>query len=213
MIQGRLNTIEPMLSDASSAFVQGWAAMAGLIVAIGAQNAFVLRQGLLRAHVAPVVALCAASDALLVFAGVFGLGQVLQAAPALMVPLRWAGATYLLWFGAQAARRAWNGTSALAAGGGAQGRAAVLLTTAALTWLNPHVWLDTVLLIGALGAQQAQRGAFATGAATASLMWFTVLGVGAAVLAPRLAQPRTWRCIDTLVALAMAAVAWQLLKA
>lgn len=213
MWRTRLNTIEPMFSDTSSAFIQGWAAMAGLIVAIGAQNAFVLRQGLLRTHVAPVVALCAVSDALLVFAGVFGLGQMLQAAPALMAPLRWAGAAYLLWFGAQAARRAWTGTSALAAGGATQGRAAVLLTTAALTWLNPHVWLDTVLLIGALGAQHAQRAAFATGAATASLMWFTALGAGAAVLAPRLAQPRTWRCIDTLVALAMAAVAWQLLEA
>jgi L-lysine exporter family protein LysE/ArgO len=212
MYRPRLTTIKPMLSNASSAFIQGWAAMAGLIVAIGAQNAFVLRQGLLRAHVAPVVALCAASDALLVFAGVFGLGRVLQAAPALMVPLRWAGAVYLLWFGAQAARRAWSGSSGLAAGAALQGRGAVLLTTAALTWLNPHVWLDTVLLIGALGAQHAQRGAFATGAAAASLMWFASLGAGAVALAPRLAQPRTWRCIDTAVALAMAAVAWQLLE-
>ncbi|NML13875.1 LysE/ArgO family amino acid transporter [Azohydromonas caseinilytica] len=200
------------MSAASSVFFQGWLAMAGLIVAIGAQNAFVLRQGLLRAHVAPVVALCAASDAVLVFAGVFGLGQLLQGAPALMAPLRWAGAAYLLWFGVQAARRAWRADGALAVGGAAQSRTGVLLTTAALTWLNPHVYLDTVLLIGALGAQQAQPLAFASGAATASLMWFTALGVGAAALAPKLAQPRTWRCIDALVALAMAAVAWQLLS-
>jgi L-lysine exporter family protein LysE/ArgO len=211
MYRSWMATIEPMWTPPFAAFAQGWLAMAGLIVAIGAQNAFVLRQGLLRAHVLPVVALCAASDALLVFAGVFGLGQMLQAAPTLMAPLRWAGAAYLLWFGAQAARRAWNGDSALAAGAAAQGRGAVLLTTAALTWLNPHVWLDTVLLIGALGAQHAQRGAFATGAATASLMWFTALGAGAAALAPRLAQPRTWRWIDGVVALAMGAVAWQLL--
>jgi L-lysine exporter family protein LysE/ArgO len=196
-----------------SVFVQGWLAMAGLIVAIGAQNAFVLRQGLLRAHVGPVVALCAVSDAVLVFAGVLGLGGLLREAPALMAPLRWAGAAYLLWFGAQAARRAWRGHSGLAAGGGSQGRAGVLLTTAALTWLNPHVWLDTVLLIGALGVQQRQPGAFASGAATASVMWFTALGYGAAALAPKLARPGTWRCLDALVALAMVAVAWQLLAA
>ncbi|WP_157267530.1 LysE/ArgO family amino acid transporter [Azohydromonas aeria] len=203
----------PNLSALSGPFIQGWLAMAGLIVAIGAQNAFVLRQGLLRAHVAPVVALCAVSDALLVFAGVFGLGRLLQSAPALMAPLRWAGAAYLLWFGWQAARRAWRGGSGLAAGSAVESRAGVLLTTAALTWLNPHVWLDTVLLIGTLGAQHAQRGAFASGAATASLMWFTALGAGAAALAPKLAQPRTWRVIDALVALAMAAVAGQLLMA
>ncbi len=199
------------MTVSTSVFVQGWLSMAGLIVAIGAQNAFVLRQGLLRAHVGPVVALCALSDAVLVFAGVLGLGGLLREAPALMAPLRWAGALYLLWFGWNAARRAWRGDSALAAGGASQGRAGVLLTTAALTWLNPHVWLDTVLLIGALGAQQAQPAVFAAGASTASVMWFTALGFGAAALAPKLAQPRTWRCVDALVALAMGAVAWQLL--
>lgn len=199
---------------AVTTFTQGWLAMAGLIVAIGAQNAFVLRQGLTRSHVGPVVALCAASDALLVFAGVLGLGPLLQALPAgALAAVRWAGAAWLLWFGVQAARRAWAGGGVLAAQGGtaAGGRGAVLLAAAAFTWLNPHVWLDTVLLIGAMGAQQPQPLVFALGASTASLMWFSALGYGASAWAPRLAQPGTWRCIDALVALAMAAVAWQLL--
>jgi L-lysine exporter family protein LysE/ArgO len=199
--------------NTSTAFAQGWLMMAGLIVAIGAQNALVLRQGLARSHVGAVVLFCTVSDWLLVAAGVFGLGALLARSAVLLEVMRFGGAAFVLWCAWQAARRAWRGSGALRQALGPSGLAATLSVTAALTWLNPHVYLDTVVLLGAVGAQQPEglRAAFAAGAGLASLMWFSLLGFGAAALAPWLARRGTWRAIDAVVALVMAAVAAQLL--
>ena len=187
--------------------------MAGLIVAIGAQNAQVLRQGLLRQHVGLVVLFCTVSDVALIAAGVFGLGALLGRSPVLLELMRHAGAAFLLWCAAQALRRAWRGGAVLQAQGGTAGAAGVLGSTAAMTWLNPHVYLDTVVLLGSVGAQQSPvlRAPFALGAALASAMWFASLGYGAAGLSRWLARPGTWRVVDALVAAVMVTVAVQLL--
>jgi L-lysine exporter family protein LysE/ArgO len=199
--------------DAAAVFAQGWLAMAGLIVAIGAQNALVLRVGLQGGHVAAVVAFCTVSDVTLVMLGVFGLGALAAASAPLMEALRYAGATFLLWLAWRAFQRARRGGIVLSASGRPPALAATLATTAALTWLNPHVYLDTVVLMGAVAAQHgpALRLPFALGASLASAMWFASLGWGAAALGPRLATPRAWRAIDSIVALVMAALGLQLL--
>lgn len=197
----------------SAAFAQGFLMMGGLIVAIGAQNALVLRQGLARAHVGPVVVFCTVSDVVLIAAGVFGLGAWVHEAPALLQGLRFGGAAFLGWCAWRAARRAFAGGAALPSARGATALGPTLALTAALTWLNPHVYLDTVVLLGVIGAQQPAplRPPFAAGAALASTLWFASLGFGAAVLAPRLSRPATWRCIDAAIALVMAVIALQLL--
>ncbi|UTW06851.1 LysE/ArgO family amino acid transporter [Pseudomonas benzenivorans] len=184
----------------------------GLIMAIGSQNAFVLAQSLRREHHLPVALLCMFCDALLVSAGVFGLAAALSQSPLLLGIARWGGAAFLLWYGAQALLRAWR-PQALDAGGQQAPRSLrrVLLATLAVTLLNPHVYLDTVLLIGSLGAQQPLPGAYALGAASASMIWFFALALGAAWLAPWLARPTTWRLIDLGVAAMMFAIALQLI--
>ncbi|AIR87987.1 LysE/ArgO family amino acid transporter [Pseudomonas cremoricolorata] len=184
----------------------------GLIVAIGAQNAFVLAQSLRREHHLPVAVLCIVCDALLVAAGVFGLATVLANSPTLMAVARWGGAAFLLWYGVKALRSACSTQSLQRQQGqGTRSRRAVLLSALAVTLLNPHVYLDTVLLIGSLGAQQPMPGAYVAGAASASLLWFSTLALGAAWLAPWLARPATWRLLDLMVALMMFAVAAQLI--
>ena len=197
----------------SPAFLQGCLMTAGLIVAIGAQNALVLQQGLRRAHVGPVVALCTASDWLLILLGVFGMGALIQSSPLLLDVFRYGGAAFLLVYGALAARRAWLGSQQLQArtAGGTLG--ATLGTALALTYLNPHVYLDTVVLLGSIGAQQPGVGryAFAAGAGLASLMWFVTLGYGAAAASRWLQRPVVWRAIDASVAVVMGVVAAQLL--
>lgn len=205
------------MNPVAAAFTQGWLLMAGLIVAIGAQNALVLRQGLRREHVGPVVALCAAADALLVLAGVFGLGTALSASPRLLEALRLGGAAFLLVYAVRAGWRAWRGDARAVlapAGAGAGGATlgATLAATLAITLLNPHVYLDTVVLVGVVGAHlpAGPRGAFAAGAATASLMWFVTLGFGARALAPTLQRPAVWRGIEAVIAVVMAGVAFQL---
>lgn len=197
----------------SAAFLQGWLMTAGLIVAIGAQNALVLQQGLRRTHVGPVVALCTASDWLLIALGVFGFGAVVQSSPLLLDLFRYGGAAFLLVYGAMAARRAWRGSQQLQAAPVGTGLGATLGTALALTYLNPHVYLDTVVLLGSVGAQQpgAGRIAFAAGAGLASLMWFVSLGYGAAAAARFLQRPVVWRAIDASVAVVMVVVAVQLL--
>jgi L-lysine exporter family protein LysE/ArgO len=197
----------------SAAFVQGLLMMAGLIVAIGAQNAQVLRQGLARRHVGSVVAFCTVSDWLLVAAGVFGVGALLTRSAWLMQVMRFGGAAFLLWCAARAARRALAGGAGLVPARAAGGWAGTLATTAALTWLNPHVYLDTVVLLGTVGAQQPQplRLPFALGAGTASALWFSALGYGAAGLARWLSGPAAWRAIDAAVALVLCIVGLQLL--
>ncbi|MCA2213337.1 LysE/ArgO family amino acid transporter [Jidongwangia harbinensis] len=187
--------------------VGGFAASLVLIVAIGAQNAFVLRQGLRREHVLPVVAICALSDLALIVAGIAGLGAVVAAQPVAVTAIRWVGAAFLLGYAGLAARRALRpGTLAPTDRAPATLRA-TLLTCLALTYLNPHVYLDTVLLLGSVAQQHPDRWAFGVGAAVASGVWFTALGAGAHRLAPILARPAAWRVLDALIAAVMAAIA------
>jgi L-lysine exporter family protein LysE/ArgO len=189
-----------------SVFLQGLALSLGLIVAIGAQNAFVLRQGLRREHVASVVLFCAISDALLMAAGVLGMGQALGERPMVAHALALAGAVFLAVYGWQALRRALqqNGLLANEDGDGLTW-AAAMSQAAAFTLLNPHVYLDTVLLVGSIGAQQPAglQPWFVAGASSASLLWFCALGFGARWLAPLFAQPRAWQVLDILIGLTM----------
>ena len=180
-----------------------------LILAIGAQNAFVLRQGLRREHVGPVVAVCAGSDALLIAAGVAGFGAVSAAVPWLAEAMRWAGVAFLVVYGALRFLAARKGGEALRP---AEGRSAslraVLGTCLVLTWANPHVWLDTVVLLGSISAQYPGRGlAFAIGAAAASAGFFSALGFGARLLAPVFARPAAWVWLEIGVGLVMWTIA------
>jgi len=179
---------------------------ASLIVAIGAQNAFVLRQGLRREHVAAIVALCVALDAILMTLGVEGIAATLGGHPALLAAMGIAGAAFLLAYACQAARRALS-DQVLAArtAGTAQSLAPVLMQGLACTLLNPHVYLDTLLLVGTVGAQQAPalRPAFLAGAVSASASWFAALGFGARLLAPLFARAAAWRWLDAGVAITM----------
>ena len=192
-----------MLTSAAAGFV----ASAVLIVAIGAQNAFVLRQGLRREHVLPVVLTCAVSDLLLILAGVGGLGAVVTARPEAVTVVRWLGAGFLVTYAIMAVRRAMRPAPLDPAGHAPGTFRATLLTCLALTYLNPHVYLDTVVLLGAVAQQHPHRWAFGLGAAAASLAWFTALGAGAHRLAPVLARPSAWRVLDGLTALVMLALA------
>lgn len=193
-------------------YFNGLLMCAGLILAIGAQNAFVLAQGLRREHHWPVALLCILCDAVLICAGVFGLARLLVESQLLLAAARWGGAAFLMLYGSQALHRAVR-PQALEQNAASSRRPlkAVLLATLAVTLLNPHVYLDTVLLIGSLGAQQPVPGAFAIGAASASLLWFCALAAGAAWLAPWLARPATWRVLDLAVAAMMFGIAAQLL--
>jgi len=197
------------MSTLSSA-ATGFALSLGLIVAIGAQNAFVLRQGLRREHVGPLVAFCAAADALLMAAGVAGLAGVLGARPGLARALAAFGVVFLAAYGLRALWRAAKPGALQAAGDGSLTRRQALLQVAAFTLLNPHVYLDTVLLVGSIGAQQpagAARVAFVAGAAGASGVWFATLGYGARALAPWFAKPRAWQVLDVLIGLTMLVLA------
>ncbi len=192
--------------------VQGLLAGLSLIVVIGAQNAFVLRQGLRGEHIGWVVAVCAAADAVLISAGTAGLGALVGGHPGALAVARYAGAALLLWLGVGAARRALRPGRLDPATTAPASLRAVLATTLALTFLNPHVYLDTVLLLGSLAAQHgAARWWFALGAAGASVLWFSGLGFGAARLRPLLARPGAWRVLDGAVALVMLAFAARLL--
>ena len=189
----------------------GFAASAVLLVAIGAQNAFVLRQGLRREHVLPVVLICAVSDLALILAGIGGLGAVVTARPDAVNVIRWVGAAFLLTYAVLAARRALRPAGLDPAGRAPATLRATLLTCLALTYLNPHVYLDTVLLLGSVAQQHPHRWLFGLGAAAASLTWFTALGAGARRLAPLLARPAAWRWLDGLIAVVMLAVAANLI--
>lgn len=203
-----MNVLNP-LPLAWPVFVQGLALSLGLIVAIGAQNAFVLRQGLRREHVWPVVAFCALADAVLITAGVLGMAQALGEQPGLARVLALAGAAFLAVYGWQALRRAGQASQLTATAGitdapGLSLRAA-LAQAVAFTLLNPHVYLDAVLLVGSIGAQQPPglQGWFVGGASAASLLWFCALGFGARWLAPLFARPRAWRVLDGLIGITM----------
>jgi L-lysine exporter family protein LysE/ArgO len=183
-----------------------------LIVAIGAQNAFVLRQGLRGEHVGVVVAVCAVSDALLIVAGVAGAGAALDRAPGLLAFVRIAGAIFLFGYAALAARRAMRPQVLGPGDTETSMRTVTAVTTAlALTWLNPHVYLDTVLLIGSIANSYPQPWLFALGAVIASLTWFSGLGFGARYLRPLFAKPIAWRILDSLIAVIMVAIGISLL--
>ena len=187
-------------------FLQGLVLSLGLIIAIGAQNAFVLRQGLCREHVASVVFFCAISDALLIAAGVLGMAQALGESPMLANTLAMAGAVFLAVYGWKALRRASQEKGLLAAASGQDlSWTSAMAQAAAFTLLNPHVYLDTVLLVGSIGAQQPAglQFWFAAGASSASLLWFCALGFGARWLAPLFAKPRAWQVLDILIGLTM----------
>jgi L-lysine exporter family protein LysE/ArgO len=183
-----------------------------LIVAIGAQNAFVLRQGLRRSHIGLVVAICALSDVVLILAGVAGIGVVVDRAPWAVEVVRWLGVAFLTMYGVGSLRRA-RTPQALAVGEGAvEARGGVVARAVALTWLNPHVYLDTVLLLGSIAGTHGPTGRwwFALGACVASLAWFAGLAYGARLAAPRLASARAWQVLDVLIGLVMLAIAVRL---
>lgn len=195
-----------MISSAATGFAAGLT----LIVAIGSQNAFVLRQGLKRSHVALVVTTCAISDLVLIAFGVAGLGVVIERMPVLIEVVRWAGALFLAGYAFLAARRAVQGeTFDPSESGRAMSWRAALGTCLALTWLNPHVYLDTVLLLGSLASTHGMPGKwwFAAGAGLGSIAWFSALGVGARYLAPIFARRSAWRILDALIAVVMLALA------
>jgi L-lysine exporter family protein LysE/ArgO len=202
-----------LTTPALLAAVSGLALGLGLIVAIGAQNAFVLRQGLRLEHVAAVVAVCALSDVALILAGVLGAGTVLTSRPWLVPVVCFAGAAFLLGYGLLAARRALRPGTLLAGSAGVRaGLAATVGTCLALTWLNPHVYLDTVVLLGGIapGFAGAARAAFGGGAVVASFLFFFGLGYGARLLAPLFARPQAWRVLDAGMGVTMWALAAEL---
>jgi len=196
------------------ALFKGFMLSAGLIMAIGAQNMFVLRQGLKREHVWPIVMFCAAADAMLIVAGVNGLGALLSTVPGLSMALSLGGAAFLSWYGYGALRRSMAPSSLIVDHQAGISLTTALASTAAFTFLNPHVYIDTVMLMGTIGTSipANERPWFVMGAATASFAWFASLGFGARFLAPLFAQPITWRMLDLLIALMMAALAVSLLR-
>lgn len=197
----------------SAALVKGFFLSAGLIIAIGAQNMFVLRQGLKREHVLPIVLFCAAADATLIIAGVSGLGGVLALIPGLSLVLALGGAAFLGWYGISALRRAANPSALVIGAEAGMTLGAALAGTAAFTFLNPHVYIDTVMLTGAVGASlpPAERPLFTAGAILASFTWFTSLGYGARFLAPLFAKPIAWRVLDTGIGIMMLTLAGSLI--
>lgn len=183
----------------------GFATGLSLIVAIGAQNAFVLRMAIARRHVLPVIAVCAVSDAILITAGIAGIATILDRAPGAIDVIRWAGAVFLICYGLLAARRALRPAALSAAPGGAVTIGAALVTCLALTWLNPHTYLDTVLMLGSVANHYGNPGRwwFGAGAVAASIVWFAALGYGARYLRTWFARPASWRLLDGGVAVLM----------
>ncbi len=200
------------MSDLAGPAVEGFLLGAGLIIAIGAQNAFVLRQGLLRQHAFAVATVCALSDIVLIAAGVAGLGGLVRADPRLLTAITLAGAAFLFAYGLLAFRRALTPGRLEAAAEEGGGLAAVVATCLALTFLNPHVYLDTVVLVGGLSTRHdgGVAIAFGAGAGLASVVWFYGLALGARLLAPVFARPRAWQMLDICIGLVMWAIAARL---
>lgn len=191
-------------------FLSGLGTGAGLIIAIGAQNAFVLRQGLLRQHVLPVVLVCIGGDILCICAGVAGMGALIRTNEWLLEFFRWGGALFLTVYGISAARRAASGNGSMEISEvGACSFMKAITSCLAFTFLNPHVYLDTVVLLGSIAAQYGEdlKWTFASGALTASVLWFTGLGFGARLLLPIFQNRKAWRILDSLIALVMWAIA------
>jgi L-lysine exporter family protein LysE/ArgO len=195
-----------MDSDAVVTSAQGLAMMLSLIVAIGAQNTFLLRQGIARSHVTLLVLICWLSDVSLVMVGVSGLGAVVEQIPVAMTVIRACGALVLFGYAALAFRRAVRGeTLDVDPGAAPRSRGSVVATCLAITWLNPHVYLDTVLMIGGVANAHGSpdRWWFALGTLIGSIAWFAALGYGARLLRPLFRRPRAWRILDTAIALIM----------
>lgn len=179
-----------------------------LIVAIGAQNAFVLRQGLLKKHVLVIVLICAVSDATLITLGVLGLGALISALPWLLEVIRWVGVAFLFWYGSTSLRRFMKNESLKAAETGSGALKQTVLTTLALTFLNPHVYLDTVIFIGGIANQFGdQKWFFVIGAVTASFIWFFSLGFGASKASVLMSKPAFWKILDIFIAAVMYSLA------
>jgi L-lysine exporter family protein LysE/ArgO len=193
------------------AFLPGFFAGLGLIVAIGAQNAFVIRQGLSRQHVFVVVAICAIADASLIALGIAGLGAIIQGLPWLLEGVRWFGVAYLTWFGIKSVRSAFKNEAMDASGTQTTSLKKAVLAVVGFTFLNPHVYLDTVILLGSISNQFADdRWIFGFGAMTASLVWFSAIGFGAHAASRFMSKPIFWRVLDSLIAVVMFSIAFYL---
>lgn len=203
-------TVEFMDTTFASALT-GFLTGAALIIAIGAQNVFVLRQGISKSHVLPVVAICAVSDALLIGAGVAGMGRLVEAMPALVTVARALGAAFLAAYGLMAVGRVLRPGQLNVNGGQATSLRAAILTCLAFTWLNPHVYLDTLVFLGSVASTHREQWAFGAGAMAASLTWFAGLGYGARLLAPLFSRARAWQVLDGLIAVVMLAMSASLL--
>jgi L-lysine exporter family protein LysE/ArgO len=195
-----------------TAFLSGLLLGLSLILAIGAQNAFVLRQGLRREHVFAVCAVCAASDALLIVAGVAGFGALVKAVPWLAPVMRFGGAAFLLAYGLRSLWSAWRAHGGLdPARDEPRSLKVTMAMCLAFTWLNPHVYLDTVVLLGSISTRYGDhRLAFALGAMTASCLFFFSLGYGARLLRPLFANPKAWRVLDAVIGITMTLLAMKL---
>ena len=200
------------MSSATVATLAGFSLGLSFILAIGAQNAFVLRQGLRQNHILAVVLPCAVSDAILIAVGVAGCGWLVSTAPWIKPAMTLLGSAFLIAYGILSARRALVSSEALEAANTEQlSLRRTVAITLAFTWLNPHVYLDTVVLLGSIAAQYEERLAFGAGAVTASFVFFFTLGFGAKLLAPLFAKPSAWRVLDAFVAVVMWAIAAKLL--
>lgn len=197
----------------SVALLKGMGMGAGLIMAIGAQNAFVLRQGLLRRYVFICALICTLCDVALISAGVAGMGSLIVAHPQLLTLAKWGGAAFLAWYGLRSAIAAFKAGALDAASQGVGSYTAAVAAAFSFSLLNPHVYLDTVVLLGAVGGQQPDGGRieFAIGAMSASVLWFFGLAYGARLLAPLFARPIAWRVLDALIAVVMWVLAASLL--
>ena len=190
------------------ALISGFLASLSLIIAIGAQNAYVIKQGLLRSHVAMVVLFCSVADAFFIVLGVGGLGTFVQSQPKALEYIRWFGVAYLTWFGFKSARAAFSTQTLTVATSESQSAIKVLLSLITFTFLNPHVYLDTVILLGSIANQFAShRWLFALGASMASVIWFTAIGFGAQAASKYMTRPIFWKILDSVIAVVMFTIA------
>lgn len=192
-----------------AAYLNGLALSLSLILAVGAQNAFVLKQGLRREYVLPIVVFCTVSDAILMGLGVFGFAALIDAIPAVAPAMLWFGAAFVFAYGMLSFKRAWQGGEALDPATAPKGSLrAALLFCFAITWLNPHVYLDTVLLVGSVASRFADASvAFWAGASSGSALFFAALGFGARFLAPLMARPGSWRMLEFVIGVVMTVIA------
>ena len=190
-------------------YMQGFGTGAGLIIAIGAQNAFVLSQSIRKNHHLAICLVCSLCDAGLITLGVLGMGELIASNPTLIKPAAWGGAAFLAWYGASAFRSAIRGGRLDDDERIVTGLRPIILLTLAITLLNPHVYLDTVVMLGSISGQYPGEGRylFGLGAVTASFVWFYTLGIGGRALAPLFRKPATWRVLDTFIGLTMWAIA------